>query len=70
MTAAQTLSGTAADKHAATLAARAALAGVTLHAMRDDRGAREWIACRWHLTRAFSSLAELETWLDRIGAPS
>ncbi|WP_374435322.1 hypothetical protein [Inhella sp.] len=57
------------DKQAATLAARAALAGVTLHLLRDEIGRREWIACRWHLTRAFSSLHDLEAWLDLIGAP-
>lgn len=56
-------------KQEATLAARAALAGVTLHALRDECGRREWVATRWHLSRAFTSLQELEAWLDLIGAP-
>lgn len=51
----------------ATLIARAALAGVTVLGSRDDRGRPEWIATKWHLTRAFASLDELDGWLDRIG---
>jgi hypothetical protein len=59
----------AACKQEATLAARAALAGVTLHALKDECGRREWVCVRWHLCRAFTNLQELEDWLDLIGAP-
>ena len=57
------------DKQSATLAARAALVGVTLHTLKDECGRREWIASRWALTRSFRSLEELSAWLDMIGAP-
>lgn len=56
-------------KALATQTARGALVGVTVYAMRDDRGKPEYIATRWALTKAFSSLADLAAWLDRVGAP-
>lgn len=53
----------------ATLKARAALAGVTVHTLQDDRGRPEYIATRWAMTKAFSSLDELAAWLDRVAGP-
>lgn len=52
-------------KTIATLKARAALAGVTVHEMSSG----EYVAGRWNLSRTFTSLEELERWLDQIGAP-
>lgn len=57
-------------KRLATLKARAALAGVMVLDSKDETGRPEWVATRWALTKAFSSLDELAAWLDRIGAPA
>jgi len=58
---------TAADPKAlATLTARCALLGATLHALSDDAGRAEFIVSRWHLTKSFGSLAEVEAWLTRF----
>lgn len=53
-------------KRESTAIARAALAGVTVHRSQTEAGRVEWIASRWALTRAFSSLDELERWLDMV----
>jgi hypothetical protein len=50
--------------------ARAALVGITVYATLDDRAQPEFIATRWAMTRAFSSIDELRGWLDRCGAPA
>jgi len=50
----------------ATQQARAALHGITVHELRDDRGEPEYVATRWFLTKAFSSIGELTAWLDRV----
>lgn len=46
--------------------ARAAMLGVTLHALPDDGGRTEYIATRWALTKSFAELAEVEAWLGRL----
>lgn len=53
-------------KRLATCQARAALLGVTLRVLTDDKGRPEFIVTRWALTRSFPSLAEVEAWLDRF----
>ncbi|MFG6428412.1 hypothetical protein [Roseateles sp. LYH14W] len=53
-------------KALATCKARAALLGATLHALPDDAGRSEFIVSRWHLTKSFATLAEVEAWLDRV----
>jgi hypothetical protein len=53
-------------KALATCQARAALLGATLHALPDDAGRCEFIVSRWALTKSFATLAEVETWLDRV----
>lgn len=50
-----------------TLQARAALAGVALSRMQDDRGNEVFIASKWALTKQLSTLAEVEHLLVRIG---
>lgn len=50
--------------------ARAALVGVTVHALHGDDGRPEYIATRWAMTKAHGSLEELSAWLDRVGAPA
>lgn len=49
-----------------TVQARAALAGVTLTRLEDDRGREVLIASRWALTRQFDNLPDVESWLDRV----
>lgn len=53
-------------KRVATARARGALRGIVLIESRDDRGQLEWIASLHAMTKAFSSLDDLERWLDRI----
>lgn len=53
-------------KTLATCQARAALLGATLHALPDDGGRQEFIVSRWHLTKSFATLAEVEAWLTRF----
>jgi hypothetical protein len=53
-------------KAMATCQARCALLGATLHALPDDAGRTEFIVSRWHLTKSFATLAEVETWLARF----
>jgi hypothetical protein len=67
----QSAAETAADKRLATLRARAALAGVTVHVSDNDAGRVEYVVSHqaWALTKALASLNDLEHWLDRVGAP-
>ena len=62
------------DKRLATLMARAALVGVTVHCFEGDFGGKIFIATKWALTKNFSgtyALEELEAWLDRVtGKPA
>lgn len=53
-------------KALATCQARAALLGATLHALPDEGGRAEFIVSRWALTKSFSTLTEVEAWLDRV----
>lgn len=53
-------------KRTATATARAALRGITVHRLQDDRGRPEFVVS-WHaLPRAFSSIDDVEGWLDRF----
>ena len=54
-------------KRLATLRARAALAGVTLHAIENDHGNTVYIVSRWAMTRELADLDLLESWLQRVG---
>lgn len=57
-------------KRLATLVARAAMAGVTVHRIESDFGGEEFIATKWALTKSFSSMDALQAWMDRVsGAP-
>lgn len=53
-------------KLASTLRARAALRGIVVVGIQDDRGNPEWIASLYAMTKAFGSLDELSAWLDRV----
>ena len=53
-------------KRLATLAARAALMGVTVYRIETDAGGEEFVASRWALTKAFCNLDALEAWLNRV----
>jgi len=54
------------DKAFATLQARAALAGVVLHRLEDDRGREVFVVSRWAMTRQLDSLQEVDAWLTRV----
>ncbi len=54
------------QKRLATLTARAALAGVVLHAIENDYGATVYIVTRWAMTRELADLNAVEAWLDRV----
>lgn len=56
-------------KRFATLQARAALASVAAILTEGDDGRPQIIVSRWALCRSFTSLDDLEDWLDRVGAP-
>ena len=56
-------------KTAATLKARCALAGIELHVIDGDAGEPLFIVSRWSLTRQLHSVAEVESFLRRIGGP-
>lgn len=49
-----------------TLRARCALKGIVLQVSADDRGRPEYIVTQGAWTRAFSTTAELEGWVDRV----
>ena len=51
----------------ATLQARAALVGVALSRIQDDRGNEVFIASKWALTKQLATLAEVEQLLVRVG---
>lgn len=54
------------EKRLATLVARAALAGVTLHHTEGDFVPDLYIVSRWALTREFTDLDAVERWLDAV----
>lgn len=54
------------QKRFATLQARAALRGIVLLESHDERGRPEWIASLHAMTRAFDSLDQVDSWLDRV----
>jgi hypothetical protein len=53
-------------KRLATLTARCALAGVTLHAIEDDHGKTVYIVSRWALTRELPDLNAVESWVNQL----
>jgi len=57
-------------KRLAGACARAALRGITLHVLEDDRGRALYVASLHALTRQFDDLAAVETWLDGLDAPA
>lgn len=58
------------QKRVATLAARAALLGVTLHHIEGDFIPHLFVVSRWSLTRDFTNLADLEAWIDLVSGTS
>lgn len=56
------------QKRLATGQARAALRGIALHALEDDRGRALFVASLHALTRQFDDLAAVEAWLDALEA--
>lgn len=53
-------------KRLATLTARAALSGVTLHHTEGDFVPHLFIVSRWALTREFTDLDAVGRWLDLV----
>ncbi len=53
-------------KRLATLRARAALAGVTLHVIENDHGKTVYIVSRWAMTRELADLDAVEGWLASV----
>ena len=53
-------------KQYATLQARCALAGVSLHRLENDHGNTVYIVSRWALTRELPDLDAVASWLDRV----
>lgn len=51
-------------KALATCQARAALLGAALYQLTSDRGHAGFVVSWQHLTRSFSTLAEVEAWID------
>lgn len=60
------MSGAALEKRLANAKARAAMAGVELHAITDDAEKPLFVCVKWALTASFSDLADVEAWLSRI----
>ena len=57
-------------KRFATLQARAALAGISLHRIERDFSPMVYIATKWALTRELRGLDAVEQWFDRVmGSP-
>lgn len=54
------------EKRLATATARAALRGITVHAIDGDFLPRRFIATRWALSKEFRRIEDLECWLDRV----
>jgi hypothetical protein len=50
-----------------TTQAKCLMAGFHASLIEDDGGAPLLVVSRWALTRSFSSVAEAETWLARVG---
>jgi hypothetical protein len=55
-----------AAKRLSTLIARAALVGVIVHRIEGDFVPEIFIATKWALTREFTDIGALESWLDRV----
>jgi len=53
-------------KEFATLGARAALAGITLHSLDNDYEKTVCIASPWAMTRELADIGAIEIWLDRV----
>lgn len=53
-------------KDFATLRARCALAGVSLHQLENDHGEVVYIVSRWALTREMKDLDSVAVWLKRV----
>lgn len=53
-------------KRFATLQARAALSGITLHRIEGDLSPVVYIATKWALTRELRDLDAVKKWLDRV----
>jgi hypothetical protein len=53
-------------KRVATAKARAALRGIVLHPLADDRGRPEFVATQGAWTRSFGTIEAVEVWLDRV----
>ena len=53
-------------KDFATLQARCALSGVTLHQLENDHGQKVYIVSRWALTREMQDLDAVASWLMRV----
>jgi hypothetical protein len=49
-----------------TARARAALRGITLHAIESDGGTALYVATFHALTKSFTDLGELEAWVDMV----
>jgi hypothetical protein len=49
-----------------TARARAALRGITLHALESDVGTALYVATFHALTKSFADQVDLEAWLDRV----
>jgi hypothetical protein len=55
------------SKSLETIRARCALLGIVLVVTDDDHGKPLYVATRWAMTKAFSSLDQVGQWLDQIG---
>ena len=53
-------------KRLASLRARAAIAGIVLHAIENDHGKTVYIFTKWATTREIDSLSVAEMWLDMV----
>ncbi len=58
---------TALSKDEASVIAPAALAGIAVTPLEDDRGRRVYIVSRWSLTKQCAGLAEVRELLARMG---
>ncbi len=50
-----------------TLRAHCALLGIVLAITENDHGQPPYVATRWAMTKAFTSLDQVGQWLDQIG---
>jgi hypothetical protein len=58
------------SKERATVIAEAALAGVVVTPIEDDRGRLVYLVMRWSMVRECESLGEVRALLQRMGAAS